>query len=59
MYSSWISDIDVYKRQVMGVATYGLALLLSGGLNRDDLNLIPKLGEPLIKLAEKYNLLRQ
>ncbi len=44
---------------VMGVATYGLALLLSGGLNRDDLNLIPKLGEPLIKLAEKYNLLRQ
>ncbi len=42
-----------------GVAGYGLSLLLSGGVNREDLSLIPRAGRPLIKFAEKYNLLRK
>lgn len=41
-----------------GVIVYGLALLLSGSLTRDELNLIPRIGPRLVELAERWRLLR-
>ncbi len=41
-----------------GAAIYGLALLLSGSLTRDELNLIPRFGPHLVELAERWRLLR-
>ncbi len=41
-----------------GTLVYGLALLLSGSLTRDELNLIPRIGPRLAKLAERWRLLR-
>ncbi len=52
------NGVAVLGAIAMGVMVYGLALLLSGGLSREDLNLIPKLGGLLIRLAERYHLLR-
>lgn len=41
-----------------GVAVYILLLLLLGGIRRDDLLVLPKIGKPLVYLAEKLHLLR-
>lgn len=41
-----------------GVAVYGLVLLLIGGLRRQDLELIPRVGRPAAALLERARLLR-
>ncbi len=42
----------------LGAAVYGLALLLSGALTREELELIPRVGPQLTSLAERWRLLR-
>jgi O-antigen/teichoic acid export membrane protein len=42
----------------MGAVTYGVALLLVGGIRRQELEFIPKLGRPLSALLERTRLLR-
>ncbi|MGM0368916.1 MAG: putative polysaccharide biosynthesis protein [Bacillota bacterium] len=41
-----------------GVISYGLLLLLTGGLKKDDLRLIPKVGEKLVYYLDKLGLVR-
>jgi stage V sporulation protein B len=42
----------------LGIFIYGAALLLSGGLSREDLGMIPYVGRRLVSLAERFKLLR-
>jgi stage V sporulation protein B len=42
-----------------GMAVYGLALLVSGGLRRDELELVPKIGSLLVRIASRLRLLRR
>jgi stage V sporulation protein B len=42
----------------VGGAVYGLALLVTGGLRRKDLEAIPKVGRPLAALLGRSKLLR-
>ncbi|HHW74380.1 MAG TPA: polysaccharide biosynthesis protein [Firmicutes bacterium] len=42
----------------LGAAVYGLALLLSGALTREELELIPRVGPQLVDLAKRWRLLK-
>lgn len=42
----------------IGVVTYGLVLVLVGGVRRQEIEFIPKLGRPLAALLERTRLLR-
>lgn len=42
----------------LGVAVYGAALLLTGSLTRDELELLPRIGSRLVNLVERWKLLR-
>ncbi|EEG76626.1 putative polysaccharide biosynthesis protein [Dethiobacter alkaliphilus] len=43
---------------IVGALAYAVLLFLLGGIRREDLLLLPKIGEPLVRLAEKFHLLR-
>ncbi len=43
---------------IIGMVVYGIFLLLSGGLSRDELQMVPMVGSHLIRLAEKLHFLR-
>ncbi|NMA92128.1 MAG: polysaccharide biosynthesis protein [Firmicutes bacterium] len=53
------NGVAVIGSIAVGLAIYGLALLLSGSINREELNLVPILGGFLVKLTGRYNLLRK
>ncbi|HOB28607.1 MAG: polysaccharide biosynthesis protein [Dethiobacteria bacterium] len=42
----------------IGIIIYGIALLFSGSLTRDEINLIPRIGPRLVELAERWRLLK-
>ena len=44
---------------VLGIFVYGLALLLAGGLTREELSLMPVVGRRIVWLADKLRLLRK
>ncbi|MFO7952813.1 MAG: polysaccharide biosynthesis protein [Bacillota bacterium] len=44
---------------VVGIIFYGLFMMLSGGINREELQMVPFAGAWLIKLAERFRLLRR
>ena len=44
---------------LLGAAVYGIALLLSGGLTREELSLVPMVGSRVVRLAERFKLLRK
>ena len=41
-----------------GVAVYGASLLLSGSLTREELELVPRMGPHLVRVAERWRLLK-
>jgi len=43
----------------LGIAVYGIALLLTGGIRRDELTLLPGVGQKLVDLAVRFRLLRR
>jgi len=43
---------------LLGVLVYGAALLLTGSLTREELELVPRIGPRLAKLAERWKILR-
>ena len=43
---------------IVGISSYGLALLLTGGLKKEDLKLIPKIGNKLAYYLDKLGLVR-
>lgn len=42
----------------LGIVVYSAALLLTGSLTRDELELVPRIGLRLVELAERWRLLR-
>jgi len=44
---------------VLGIAVYGVFLLLAGGLTREELSLVPVIGLRLVKLADRLKILRK
>ncbi len=44
---------------LVGIAVYGIALILAGGVREDDLARLPKVGSPLVRVLKKFNLLRK
>ncbi|NLA26127.1 MAG: hypothetical protein GX878_01895, partial [Firmicutes bacterium] len=49
----------VFPAIVMGIAVYSVALLLTGSLTRDELELIPRIGLRLAELAGRWKLLNK
>ncbi len=48
----------VFVAIAVGIATYSAALLLTGSLSRDELELVPRFGPRLVVLAERWRLLK-
>lgn len=44
---------------LLGVAVYGISLLLVGGLTREELSLVPVVGGRMVQLADRFKLLRK
>ncbi len=44
---------------LLGVIVYGISLLLAGGLTRDELSQVPVVGERMVRLADRFRLLRK
>ena len=42
----------------LGIAVFGIALLLLGGIKREELQMIPSIGQPLEKILSRFGLLR-
>ena len=48
----------VFAAIAIGIVVYGAALLLTGSLTRDELELVPRLGPRLVDLAARWKLLK-
>ena len=53
-----ISPVSYTHLISLGIVIYGAALLLTGSLTRDELELVPRIGSRLVELAERWRLLR-
>ena len=53
-----INAVNTLLAVFVGMAIYGLALLLTGGVRREDLMIIPKIGVKLADLFERIGLIR-
>lgn len=49
----------VFLAILVGMLVYSLVLVLSGGLSREELNMIPLLGPRLVALVQRFKLLRK
>ncbi len=52
------SSAAVFAAIVIGIVFYSTALLLTGSLTRDELELVPRFGPRLVDLAERWRLLK-
>ena len=52
------SSAAVFVAIVVGILIYSMALLLTGSLTRDELELVPRFGPRLADLAERWRLLK-
>jgi stage V sporulation protein B len=43
---------------VLGIAVFGISLLLLGGIKREELQMVPYIGQPLEKILSRFKLLR-
>jgi stage V sporulation protein B len=43
---------------LIGIAVFGISLLLLGGIKREELQMVPYIGQPLAKILSRFKLLR-
>jgi hypothetical protein len=50
---------SLFPAILSGIIIFALVLFLVGGVREEDLKSVPRLGDTLLKLARKFNLLRR
>jgi len=53
-----VNALATFGAIIGGMIIYGVILILSGGLRKNELMMVPYVGEPLARFLEKYKILR-
>ncbi len=56
--SGRLNAVATLSAIIIGIAVYGIMLLLSGGLTKDELVMVPYFGPYLVRLVERFSIIR-